>query len=425
MNRALRLACALAAAWLVACAMRVEPAPVEPHLKWGFVEADPSRPRLGIAPFRDARPLDEQRGQHPRLRLHWTGLVREGVNRTGNSAFANDLVHGAQRDVRATLARSGLFSSVRELGPQMATGEFDLVLHAEIEALSGEQAQRQTFSPVEVGWLRNRFSPARGRAVLRYEIHRTDGRLGSGRIQTRAEPPGGSITRAALDALALASEELVARLQREVVVLEKEASIPARVLDLCDAGEQRVRDLFERASRTLVREAGFDLQVRFERHAAPARPADAADLLARVRRLRAPEAGIVVALAPLESHSSMTRGARRGLADPLGRHAVVACSAEEETRVSTLLHEIGHLLGAVHVRDRSSVMHETAEFDARFFDPLNRRVLRVGQALFARPLDAATRSELGAIYRAARQFSYQVETADLAAAEAALNAGPR
>jgi hypothetical protein len=38
--------------------------------------------------------------------------VREGENRTGDAAFADEIAEGVRRDVAATLARSGDFSEV-------------------------------------------------------------------------------------------------------------------------------------------------------------------------------------------------------------------------------------------------------------------------------------------------------------------------
>jgi hypothetical protein len=65
-------------------------------------------------------------------------------------------------------------------------------------------------------------------------------------------------------------------------------------------------------------------------------------------------------------------------------------------------------------------MHTTADFDARFFDPLNRRILRsLRQRDFARPLDAEQTAQLAAIYREAEQGEL-VEPGDVGSALRAL-----
>ena len=130
----------------------------------------------------------------------------------------------------------------------------------------------------------------------------------------------------------------------------------------------------------------------------------------------------MLALAPADSLRELSIGARRtGLAVPLGAHAVALCPAEGEASVLTAAHELAHLFGAVHVRESASIMNDTAEFDARFFDPLNRRILRELRARdFGRPLDAATSARLSAIYHAAERFPERVDPVALDSALRAL-----
>ena len=88
----------------------------------------------------------------------------------------------------------------------------------------------------------------------------------------------------------------------------------------------------------------------------------------------------------------------------------------------TLIHELGHLFGAVHVRDRSSVMHDAMEFDGRFFDPLNRRILRATRARpLGKPLPAEMERRVGAIYATAARFPECCQPDSLAASRAALS----
>jgi len=55
------------------------------------------------------------------------------------------------------------------------------------------------------------------------------------------------------------------------------------------------------------------------------------------------------------------------------------------------------------VKDTASIMHGTADFDARLFDPLNRRILRDLRARdFGRALEPAEAARLASIYRGER-----------------------
>jgi len=99
----------------------------------------------------------------------------------------------------------------------------------------------------------------------------------------------------------------------------------------------------------------------------------------------------------------------------------VSCSAGAALRTVTLIHEIGHLFGAIHVTDRSSIMYPVAEFDARFFDSWNRQVLALTrERRFGRPLGAALRAQLEQIYQSAADAD-RVPRGDLRTARAALD----
>ncbi len=66
-------------------------------------------------------------------------------------------------------------------------------------------------------------------------------------------------------------------------------------------------------------------------------------------------------------------------------------------------------------------MHAVADFEGRFFDPLNRSILRASRTRhFGEPLSPQTIGRLEAIYRAAARFPERVEAKDLKAALAAL-----
>ncbi len=416
-----RCVAALLAALLGAgCAMRVDPMPIEPHL--APERGHGSGPRLAVAPFEDLRDAAQRRGERPPLRLRWSGLVRQGPNRTGDAAFAGEVAEGARRDAIATLQRSRLFADVQPVG-RTGPVDGDLLLSARIEVLEGIQDQRQELSPIHVGGLRSRFGPAQGTAVIHYAVEGPDGRIWEQRIETVAAPPDATITRAMLDALALSSEALVAALQDSVVRVVPRLYLPVRVVDLCGLAPERVSAAFDAAALALTREVGLGLRATHERAPSHGTPRDAGEGLTAARAFAPPEGGLVVLLAPLEPPRGGAGERRRGLAEPFGRHAVVACDEGGRIGVSTLLHEIGHLLGAIHVDERSSIMHASAEFDARFLDAINRRILRaLGPAPLARPLPESVRRELRALYRAARQFPEEVAPDDV---EAALRALPR
>lgn len=412
-----------------ACAARVEPAPLAPHLR-GFVPEDSWGARrglrLGVGAFIDARGELDRVGQRPALAWRWYGVLRQGEVRSGDADFLGDVVEAARADAAATLARSGAFAAVRgvEAGDADALepirrGDVDLVLTATIEELHGRRSQNLVFSAALVGGMRNRLGEPSGVASLRFRLYDRAGLRLEYTVSELLESAGPGVAHAALDALAAADERLARRLFLELVPAAERRSrvLVVKLVDGCALGAAQSGQLVEEASHALEREGGIALRMEYE--PAPARLA-APDLEQSLRRLEAlelPGDAIAIALVPLPRRVGLAPGERFGLARQLGAHAVVACEPERGVRVVTLLHEIAHLFGAVHVRDRGSVMNPTAEFDARFLDPLNRRVLRASSARPPRgPLPPETARELAAIYRAAHRSGGEVDAAGLEAA---------
>jgi len=84
---------------LSACALRPQPAALVPHLPAAIPEnVSPDQPRLGIGPFVDVRGRDSRVGHRPALRPTVLGVIREGENLTGDSAFSGDLAEQLRRD---------------------------------------------------------------------------------------------------------------------------------------------------------------------------------------------------------------------------------------------------------------------------------------------------------------------------------------
>lgn len=429
MRRLERLGIAVLGASL-GCALRVQPVPIPAHLDWALpkLEApEPARaaPRLGVGRFADTRRASERAGQVPRLRLSPRGLVREGDNRIGDAAFTEPIAEGVRRDVIATLARSGDFSLVRPIDfdgsgwPERAELEFALV--GSIEEFAASQYQRSELSPFWVGWLRSRYEPPVGRVRVRYRLYSAEGLVWQARLETTQSRAELSITQAALEAMAQNSEKLAARVRGATGAAPPARVLETRVLDGCHLGPGGVLEALEDAVGAFEREASLRLALRPEPWMPPAE-ADLGRALREVAGTVPPEGGIVLALMPLEGERSLWRpDVRYGMAQPFGAHAIVGCSPRGEVRSVTAIHEIGHLLGAVHVRDAGSVMHPVAEFDARFFDPLNRRILRATRDRpFGAPLPDELVQQLDAIYRAAARFPESVEGKDVQAAQDAL-----
>jgi hypothetical protein len=285
-----------------------------------------------------------------------------------------------------------------------------------------------TLNVARAGWLRSLLSAPEGYVRLRYRVFDARGELADLHVEGRHTTDGGSLARAALDALAVANERVAAQLFRLAVPEAERVQrrLATRVLDACALGPDTVRSVSERASEVFEREAGLQLAVEHVPWRPEPGPARAEALLERLDGLAAPDEGILVALAPLQPGA--LRGTR-GLARPLGRRAVIGCGPDGRVHPSTFAHEVAHLFGALHVGERSSVMQPRGEFEARFLDPLNRRILRATRdRRFGAPLDPERALELERIYASAPDLAPDVDPQDLAEAVARLRAparGPR
>ena len=395
-----------------ACALPLRPVSTEPHiLREVPADVPDGRYRLGVGRFIDARPRADRERRRPPLRVQWYGLVRRGEIQTGDDSFRGPIDEGVRRDAMATLARSGAFSQVRavDVGDADATrraaaDDLDLVLVATVEELVGIQHQDFAFSFILIGGIWNRFEEPIGLARVHYRVYDADGLVFENRIDTSHRSAVRTPAQAALDAVARTNERLAQQLFFRFVPEEERVrrTVPIRVVDGCGLGRARVEHLLGQASAVFEREAGVRLRADWVSSPGPAR----SNLEAALRAARAdapPTGGAVLWLVRLEPPN----GDRRfGLSVPLGEQAVVVCEPGGDARIVTLAHEIAHLFGAVHVGDRSSVMHPVAEFDGRFFDPLNRRIVRAAwDRPFGSPLPESIRRELGSIYRAALRVS--------------------
>jgi hypothetical protein len=393
---------------LVGCALRPSPLPIEPHLAGGLAPDVPeARLRLGVAAFEDARPAGERAGQIPPLRLRWFGLAREGENQSGDGWFAGDVAEGARADAAVTLARSGAWRSVRAVDAieaDLVAGRLpdgsDRVLSGRVESLLAIQHQDSVASIAVVGFLRSRFGAPRGYARVRYRLFGPHGLEWESEVEARHTSAGRTLVQAALDALARANEQAADALFREVVPASERARriVPVRLLDACNAGETRARQLVAGASAVFEREIGVTLVPRYEGWRIPELGLEPA-----LRLLAAQEpapGGIALGLLPIAD--DFASAPRFGLSVQLGAHALVACAPGRSIRVATAAHEIAHLFGAIHVQERGSLMFPVLEFDGRYFDPWNARVLRAtADRPFGSPLPPAMARELEAIYRVA------------------------
>jgi len=402
--------------FVVGCALRIVPVPIEPHLTALEDGGAARRPALGVGIFQDRRPPSTRVEVHPPLRLHGIGFARRGQVRTGDASFVGELAAGVRRDAIATLARSGLFSAVRpvpvadpEALARPRPDDPELTLTATVEQLGAFQQQNSTLSLLRVGWLRNRFEASVGFARIYYQLYEGSSLLFEYRISVDHVSIDQPITRAALDAMAVANETLVRRLYADLGRPSEDVLtvVPLQVLDACALGRERVMQLLGDADEVFEREVGlrFDVTHRVWRGAAP--PAAAEEALKELREHVSAAEGVVLALVPQRrSPAAAFADGPFGLADPFGQHAVVGCVDGADPPVVTLVHELAHLFGAVHVYDRSSVMHDTVEFDGRFFDPLNRRILRATRTRpLGRPLPGEMERRVSAIYAAAARFS--------------------
>jgi hypothetical protein len=422
MSRAeLRVALVSLALAAGACAAGLDPLPVVPHL--GPVQHQASRagPRIGVAPFSDLRSRLSRNPQRPRLDLIWIGVRREGENSTGDGSFLGDLARGAQLDAAGTLEYSGLFGEVRVLENQALPQDLDYVLVGEIEELVGFQYQRSELSLLRAAGFRSRFDAPIGTTRMRFRLLGRDGEVWRDRIETRLQTPGGSMERSALDALAVTHERLVVALYRKLAASSRAAprELAVRVLDACGLGARQARRLIADASDIFEVEAGIRFEPTIETWVPPGGRTDSAEVLDALASEAPPPAGVVLAFAPFEHgvRKALERE-RTGLSRQLGRHAAVACTPLVP-RTTTVAHEMGHLFGAIHSRQRGSVMYPVADFDARFFDATNRRILGAARV---RDFDAPL-GPLGATLRelyAEAGRDPEIDAKDLKEAERAL-----
>ncbi len=379
----------------------------------------------------DVRPASTLESERPALELTWWGIAREGVERSGDDTFEEPVIDALRADLLATLERSGTFAAVEPVAfdPRRAGAwpdgvDPDFVLVGELEEFRGSQWHSFVVTPFRVGFVRDRWGAPRGRVALRFELWSRDGRVADGRVSTRRERTQGGLADAVLEALAVNHEALASRLDAHLRPRDRPLrELEVRVLDACAVGTDGVRRLFAEINAVFSREAEILWVARPETWTPRPAARDLDALLEAVKRVDPPPGGVVLALAPEEQVRDFSFGARRtGLAVPLGRHAVALCPEKGEASVGTAAHELAHLFGAVHVRESSSIMNATSEFDARFFDPLNRRILRELRVRdFDRPLDATVSARLSAIYRAAERHPDRV---DRAAIESALRTLP-
>ncbi len=417
------------AASLSGCALRPHPLALEPHLVGGVApQVAESRLRLGVASFEDARPAPERTGAGPPLRVRWFGLAREGENQTGDLWFAGDVAEGARADAAVTLARSGAWRSVRRVDvaeADLAAGRLpegiDRVLAGRVESLLAIQQQDSVVSIAVVGFLRSRFEPPRGYARVRYRLFGARGLEWELTVEARHTSPGWTLPQAALDALARANELAADALFREVVpAVERTRRVVAvRLLDACNVGEARAQKLVAGASAVFEREIGVALLPRYEGWRIPELELEPALRLLAAQN-PAP-GGIALGLVPASDGLASAR--RFGLAVQLGAHALAVCTPGRSIPVATVAHEVAHLFGALHVRERGSLMFPVLEFEGRYFDPWNARVLRAAaDRPFSATLPPETARELAAIYRAARA-SPAFDTDEVSEALRALQAG--
>lgn len=407
----MRACAAIALLALAACAAGPATAPIDPHLTWAVTRdaSHETRPRLGVGVIADLRPAASRAGVRPPLDVFFLGLEREGFERTGDDAFDGPVIQAVRDDLEATLARAGTFADVsavafdpRVSGAWPEDTAPDYVLVGELEEFTGSQWHSFRVTPFRVGFVRDRWGAPEGRVAGRFELWSRSGLVWQGRVATRQESTRGGLADAVLEALALNDEALAARLDAELRPGSREERLlEVRVLDACGLGADGVRLLIGRTSAVFTRELDVALVARPQGWTVPADARDLDGILDAARRVAPPPGGVVLALAPAQQVRDFTLATQRtGLADPLGRHAVALCPEEGQVSVLTATHELAHLFGAVHVREPMSIMNPTADFDARFFDPLNRRILRELRARdFDRPLDAAERARLAAIYR--------------------------
>ena len=397
--RAVALLAVVLAAGVAACAIPRGRPQIPPHLE-PVLPADvpKDRPRLGVLRFVDARPASGRRSFVPPLRAGVWGFKREGEEQAGDDRFAEPIGPAFRRDAIATLLRSGAFASVTPVDTASEGEQADLLLAGTLEAFLGIRFGSTSWDLLRLGWFRSRSDDPIGVSRVHFRLYAAGEVVWDDRIETWHKSHGESPERAALDAMAMTNETLAHRLFRHLQPSRAQLrDLPLRVLDGCALGAETVARRVSDASEILEREADLRLVAQSETWLPPSELDSTLELLEHVRGLDPAEGGALVAFVPQRREAKDF-----GLARQLGEHLVVRCRADEPANPTTLAHEVAHLLGAIHVRDRASLLNPTAEFDARFLDLLNRRILRLtrGRA-FGRPLAPGTRDEVEALYRAA------------------------
>ncbi len=393
---------------LSGCRSPIVPERISPHLPQSTLSTSPDRPVIFVAEFEDSRPGSSRAESHPKLRPYFLGVGRRGEVRTGDESFLNPIAVGMRADAIATLERLERF--VIRTDPARAS-DADYILQANIEGFEGLQTQHSTFSPVFLGALRRRFDPPIGWIRVHYRLHGQKELIWEDHTQMMLEAPGATITRAALDAMAKANEHMAIAIYAATSPATREVSdLPLQVLDGCGWGPYRVRSKIREASEVFERNAETRLVPYVARRTWNKEGQDLQAFLETLEAEVPPSRGVVLALIPREQLQKRLLDRRRyGLAVPLGRHAAIACGIDGEILTSTLVHEIAHLLGAVHVRNRNSIMNPRADFDGRFFDRLNLRILKqMAKQRSDRPIARERVERLKTIYAAASGYPDQV-----------------
>jgi hypothetical protein len=407
---------AFAAALALGVGAGADPSAFQAHAAWpvsddaGWATA----PAIGVAALADERPEELRAGWRPGLAFRRLGFAREGTERTGDGDFPAPPSEAAREELVETLRRAGVFASVtpadfdpRDPAAWPEASPPALVLTGALESFGGSQWRSLTVSPLQVGFVRERWGPAQGRVTLRLELWSKAERVWEGHISARSDSPDGDARGAALEALALGAEKVALRLDARLRAPRAFATrmLSVRVLDACGLGDARVRRLLAETGAIFEREAGIAFTGAREPWTPSARRTTVDSLLDELRRVTPPAGGVVLGLAPAQRVRELGLGSvHTGLSDSLGTHSLALCAGEDEASVLTTAHELAHLFGAVHVLAQASIMHATADFDARFFDPLNRRVLRrMRERDFARPLTEPEHAALAELYRGAER----------------------
>ena len=375
------------------------PYPLERHRP-----AEPT-PAVVVHALTDGRDEAVRSGQSAPWRPILVGVAQRGVLRLGDDAYSPAPLEALQTDLRATLGSL--------VWPARAE---PLVVRGRLDRFDVDQPRSREFNLFRPGALRTYFGPSRARLRARFELDGPDGsRVEWVDVEVRranAEPG-----ETAVDAIAMASERLARRLWRHWGRHPVGAPLDVELRDGCGLIGERSRELAAGLTEVFAREAGLSLRVRVVPWVDAPRGQTASQALERVSR---PERGVAIALLPLKAEWNAVP--ETGLAVPFGRRAVADCADDGAAPLLTVSHELAHLLGAVPVHDRYSIMYAQADFDGRFFDALNRRILRAAARSCLPEMTPGEEPirELLAIYATAARHPGQVEATGVDAAERAL-----